>query len=451
MKVAIAGYGAEGQANYNYWRTQTDDITICDENTPSRMIPESAKTIFGEGVFSQLEDFDLVVRTAGLRPDKIKTNGKIWSATNEFFKQCPVSIIGVTGTKGKGTTSTLISKILEAAGFKTWLLGNIGVPALEVLEEIKNYSGNNGIVVFELSSFQLWDLEKSPQTAVVLMIEPDHMDVHASMEEYVAAKGNIAVFQNEEDVVVYHPSNQFSRQIAEQSRAQKTRFMTKEGAHLSVISTVVEKSNQFSEQNEEGSSEWIVIEEKLICRADEVGLRGRHNLENICAAITAAWNYTKDIDAIKKAVTTFKGLAHRLEFVREVSNVAYYNDSYSSAPGATMAAVRSFFEPEILICGGYDRGLDYTELAKAISEQENIKKVVLIGQTKENIAKALEDASYSNFEILTTTDFAEVVAYAREIAEPGDVVILSPGCASFDMFKNFQDRGEQFKKIVEGF
>ena len=167
----------EGEQNFRYWRAQTDDITICDENTPSRTIPENTKTIFGEGAFSQLQDFDLVVRTAGLRPDKIKTNGKIWSATNEFFNQCPVPIIGVTGTKGKGTTATLVSKILEEAGRKVWLLGNIGVPALEVLEEIQNYSGSDGVVVFELSSFQLWDLEKSPQTAVVLMIEPDHMDV----------------------------------------------------------------------------------------------------------------------------------------------------------------------------------------------------------------------------------------------------------------------------------
>ena len=301
MKVAIAGYGAEGQANYNYWRAQTDDITICDENTPSRTIPENTKTIFGEGAFSQLQDFDLVVRTAGLRPDKIKTNGKIWSATNEFFNQCPVPIIGVTGTKGKGTTATLVSKILEEAGRKVWLLGNIGVPALEVLEEIQNYSGSDGVVVFELSSFQLWDLEKSPQTAVVLMIEPDHMDVHASMEEYIAAKANITAFQSEEDFLVYHPTNTYSRQIAEQSKALKVRFMTEEGANVVIPAQAgIQKSETVDPSFRwDDEVERIVIQEQLICAVEEVGLRGRHNLENICAAITASWNFTKDTSAIK--------------------------------------------------------------------------------------------------------------------------------------------------------
>lgn len=453
MKVAIAGYGAEGQANYNYWRAQTDDITICDENTPSRTIPENTKTIFGEGAFSQLQDFDLVVRTAGLRPDKIKTNGKIWSATNEFFNQCPVPIIGVTGTKGKGTTATLVSKILEEAGRKVWLLGNIGVPALEVLEEIQNYSGSDGVVVFELSSFQLWDLEKSPQTAVVLMIEPDHMDVHASMEEYIAAKANITAFQSEEDFLVYHPTNTYSQQIAEQSKALKARFMTEEGANVVIPAKAgIQKSETVDPSFRwDDEVERIVIQEQLICAVEEVGLRGRHNLENICAAITASWNFTKDTSAIKEAVTQFKGLPHRLELVREFDGALYYNDSYSSAPGATIAAIKSFSNPEILICGGFDRGLDYTELAQAVAERENIKQVFLIGETKERIAETFRSANFTNFEVVGSTNFSDIVAHARENAKAGDVVVLSPGCASFDMFKNFQDRGEQFRKIVEEF
>jgi UDP-N-acetylmuramoylalanine--D-glutamate ligase len=376
MKVAIAGYGMEGEQNFRYWRAQTDDITICDENTPSRTIPENTKTIFGEGAFSQLQDFDLVVRTAGLRPDKIKTNGKIWSATNEFFNQCPVPIIGVTGTKGKGTTATLVSKILEEAGRKVWLLGNIGVPALEVLEEIQNYSGSDGVVVFELSSFQLWDLEKSPQTAVVLMIEPDHMDVHASMEEYIAAKANITAFQSEEDFLVYHPTNTYSRQIAEQSKALKVRFMTEEGANVVIPAQAgIQKSETVDPSFRwDDEVERIVIQEQLICAVEEVGLRGRHNLENICAAITASWNFTKDTSAIKEAVTQFKGLPHRLELVREFDGALYYNDSYSSAPGATIAAIKSFTNPEILICGGFDRGLDYTELAESVAERKILSR-----------------------------------------------------------------------------
>lgn len=469
MKVAIAGYGVEGEVNYRYWSKLGADMTIFDDSDlPSRPLPEGVPTVLGANALNQMHGFDLVIRTAGLRPDKIKTDGKIWSATNEFFSQCPVPIIGVTGTKGKGTTSTLIHKILEEAGVKTWLVGNIGVPALEVLSEIKQHTNpksqipNNdqisnikyqisdapGIVVFELSSFQLWDLQQSPETAVVLMIEPDHMDVHASMEEYIAAKGNIAAFQAEDDVVIYHPSNIFSEQVAAQSSGKKIRYMRNEGAYI-VNVTAAEKSNQISRQARDDEEEWIVIQGQPICAAKSVGLRGRHNLENICAAITAAWHYTTDVEAIKKAVTEFRGLPHRLEFVREAEGASYYNDSYSSAPGATIAAIQSFNEPKIVICGGFDRGLDYTELAQKITEQQNMKKVLLMGQTKEKIAEALDAMSFSDYEIIQTSDFSAIVRHAHDLANSGDVIILSPGCASFDMFKNFQDRGEQFKKIVE--
>ncbi len=470
MKVAIAGYGVEGEANYRYWSKLGADITIFDENeTPSKPLPQGVDTLLGAGCFERMQGFDVVVRTASLRPDSIKTDGKIWSATNEFFEKCPVPIIGVTGTKGKGTTSTLIAKILENAGYNVWLLGNIGVPALEVLGEIQKYTNDKsqitnkhqisnikyqiseapGVVVFELSSFQLWDLKKSPQTAVVLMIEPDHMDVHASMEEYVAAKGNITAFQSLDDTVVYHPANKYSEQIAQQSPGQKIRYMSEEGARVVIPDPSVWPTGRAGQVWNDGTGEWIVIEDKLICAVEEVGLRGPHNLENICAAITATWSFTHDTKAIKKAVTAFTGLPHRLEFVREKDGVDYYNDSYSSAPGATIAAIKSFTQPEILICGGFDRGLEYSELANAAAAAPNIKKILLIGQTKEKIATAFNEAGFTHYELVATANFTETITHAQQSAESGDVIILSPGCASFDMFKNFQDRGEQFKKIVE--
>lgn len=425
MNVAIAGYGVEGESSYTYWHKLGADITIFDEKEPSRPVPEGVTTYIGADAFSKLDGFDVVIRTAGLSPDKIVTNGKIWSATNEFFAKCPVPIIGVTGTKGKGTTCSLIAEILKTADKTVHLVGNIGVPALSILGEVKP----DDIVVFELSSFQLWDLEKSPETAVILMIEPDHMDVHSSMEEYVNAKANIVKHQNVDDLLIYHPTNQYSAEIAAQAPARKMKYLTPEGAYV--------KDDQ------------IMIEEIVICSTNEVGLVGAHNLENICAAITAAWHYTQDLDAIKSAVTSFKGLPHRLEFVREVNGVKYYNDSFSSAPGATIAAIRSFQEPEVLICGGFDRGLDYTELAQAIAEQQNIKKIVLIGQTKQAIAERFTAARFTKYQLLETVDMNEVVQAAKKEAKPGDVVILSPGCASFDMFKDFKDRGEQFKQIVE--
>lgn len=429
MKVAIAGYGVEGQANYNYWNALGADITIFDENQAvATIVPEGVASELGEGVFQNMSGFDVVVRTAGLSPDHIKTDGKIWSSTNEFFEKCPAPIIGVTGTKGKGTTCSLIAAILKNAGHTVHLLGNIGTPALAVLPHISE----DDIVVFELSSFQLWDLKKSPQTAVVLMIEPDHQDVHASVEEYVQAKANIARFQDEDDLIIYHPANQYAAKIANQSPAKhKKQYMKPGGAQV--------VANQ------------IIIGDVAVLQVEEVGLIGEHNLENICAAITAAWHYSPEVTALQKAIKEFTGLPHRLEFVREKDGVKYYNDSYSSAPGATMAAIKSFTQPEVLVCGGYDRGLDYSELAKTISAAPNIKKILLMGQTKQRIADEFTRVGFINFELLQEGDFAHFISIARSYATPGDVVILSPGCASFDMFKDFKERGEQFKKIVQEF
>jgi UDP-N-acetylmuramoylalanine--D-glutamate ligase len=423
MNVAIAGYGQEGEANYQYWSNLGATITILDERKPSLELPAQAIVKIGSEVFTDLNEYDLVVRTASLNPNKLKNAKKIWSATNEFFAQCPAPIIGITGTKGKGTTSTLIAEILKAAGNTVHLVGNIGTPALRELPNINP----TDYVVFELSSFQLWDLEKSPQTSVALMIEPDHLDIHASMAEYIEAKANIGKNQTSEDLIVYHPTNKYSAEVAEKSLGQKKKYMTKEGAYI--------------------SEDQILIEENVICDTNEVGLIGQHNLENICAAVTAAWNYTQDISAIKTAVTNFKGLPHRLEFVRELDGVKYYNDSFSSAPGATIAAIKSFSQPEILICGGFDRGLDFSELAEAIRMQKNIKKVILIGQTRDRLKVQLSDHGMYDFDTWFAS-FPEAIKHCKSLAENGDIVLLSPGCASFDMFKDFYDRGEQFKKVV---
>jgi UDP-N-acetylmuramoylalanine--D-glutamate ligase len=426
MKVAIAGYGVEGQASYKYWSKLGAEVTIFDaKESPTTSLPEGVASVLGPDCFDKMHGYDLVIRTASLRPGKIKTDGKIWSATNEFFEKCPAKIIGVTGTKGKGTTCSLIAEILRNDDKTVHLLGNIGVPALDVLPRISP----DDIVVFELSSFQLWDLERSPHTAVVLMIEPDHQDVHSSMDEYVSAKANITKYQDSDGLVVYHPTNQYADQIASQSPADKKKYMTAEGAYI--------------------IGGQIIIGDVAIAKTEEVSLIGGHNLENICAAITATWEYSKNVRAVQYAIKDFSGLPHRLEFVRELGGVKYYNDSYSSAPSATIAAIRSFTNPEILICGGFDRGLDYTELAKAIAEQKNVKKVLLIGNTKEKIATALNEVGFADYEIVATTDLSEIVTFARQSASSGDVILLSPGCASFDMFKNFQERGEQFKKIVE--
>lgn len=415
MKIAIAGYGAEGKANYSYWNSPENELTIVDERESVDDLPEGAANILGEGAFSRLADFDMVVRTASLRPDKISTNGKVWSATNEFFTKCPASIIGVTGTKGKGTTCSLITSILRAAGKTVHLVGNIGVPALSELVKIQP----GDIVVYEMSSFQLWDAQKSPHVAVLLMIEPDHMDIHASLDEYIAAKANITKFQSESDVLVYNQKNSFSAKIAESSKAQKIPFGSDDG-------------------------EFYVGDEEVAHRAS-LQLPGRHNIDNANAAILAAWQFTQDTTAFDNGLQAFTGLEHRLKFVREVDNVRYYDDSIATTPGSAIAALRSFEQKKVLILGGSDKGSDYTELLTVC--RDSATKVIAIGAIGKDIAEIA--SSLGTVCVREEGSMTEIVAKAHEVAKPGEVVILSPAAASFDMFKNYKDRGEQFIRAVE--
>lgn len=429
MKVAVAGYGIEGQASVNYWLSRGDEVTVLDENSNLHGVPEAVPFLSGPEVFQNLKGYDLVVRTASLRPDRLQGAKKIWSATNEFFAECPAPIIGVTGTKGKGTTCSLIVSILRAAGKTVHLVGNIGTPALEILPSIES----TDIVVFELSSFQLWDIEKSPHIAVVLMIEPDHQDVHLDMKEYVIAKANIRQNQIIGDICFYHSTNQLSKQVAFTSSVSlPRRFGVADDGACYV------KDNAF------------YIQDTNLCQTKQLRLVGQHNIENACAAISAAWEYTKNVEAISGGLGSFEGLPHRTKFIREVKGVKYYDDNYSSAPGAAIAAMKAFVEPEIFIMGGYDKKVDFTELAEAVAKQENMKKIILIGQTRHKIATALDMIGKSDiYEFSEATTLRPIVERVNQLAKPGDLVVMSPACASFDMFKNFSDRGDQFIALVE--
>jgi UDP-N-acetylmuramoylalanine--D-glutamate ligase len=424
MKIAIAGYGIEGESNYRYFSSNPDNvITIADQKTqPNRPLPGGVKTIIDKDAFQKLDDFDIVVRTAGLAPDKIKTNGKIWSATNEFFEKCPAQIIGVTGSKGKGTTASLIASILDAAGKKVWLLGNIGVPGLDILKQIKP----EDIVVYELSSFQLWDLEKSPHIAVVLFIEQEHLDVHADTEEYVLAKANITKYQKNDDILIYNQSNQFAKNIAEKSKAHLLGYTDIKSAHI------MDGNFYYGEQN--------------ICSVNFLSIVGRFNYDNACAAIDAAWGITNDISAIKEGLSSFKGLPHRLQFVRELDGVKYYDDSIATIPGAAIAAIRAFDGPKVIILGGSSKGSDFTNLGKELAKQD--AKAILIGSEAEKIANSCKNADFNNYEIMDFISMDEVVFRAQSLSSPGGFVLLSPACASFDYFKNYSDRGEKFSAAV---
>lgn len=428
MKVAIAGFGIEGKSNYRYYKSRGHDVTIVDERSEINDAPEGAKTLAGPGVFEQLDGFDIVVRTASLPPKKIKTDGKIWSATNEFFAECPAAIIGVTGSKGKGTTSSLITSILREAGQTVHLLGNIGVPALDELPKIQS----NDIVVYELSSFQLWDVEKSPTVAVVLMIELDHLDIHADFDDYVAAKANIRKYQTEKDICFYHPTNKFSRQIAMTNQLPNAHPYNDEKDPVSVF---VADGN-------------FIIDDCIICPTSAVQLPGNHNLENACAAINAALEFTDDWSAVERGLWAFTGLPHRLKFVRETENVKYYDDSIATTPGSAIAAMKAFDQPKVMILGGSYKGGDFEEMAK-LASKSNVRMAVLIGKEAERIEPLLQKYAVPTLNLGEEVGMPEIVAAAADVAQSGDVVLMSPACASFGMFKSYQDRGEQFVAAVE--
>jgi UDP-N-acetylmuramoylalanine--D-glutamate ligase len=406
MKIAIAGYAVEGKANYAYFVRQDHDITIIDERPVLEDAPDGVPTRLGIDAFQRLDDFDMVVRTASMNPAKLVGARKIWSAANEFFAECPAPIIGVTGTKGKGTTSSFIASILRKSGRTVHLVGNIGVPALEVLPEIRA----DDIVVYELSSFQLWDAEKSPHISVVLMIEPDHLDVHGSFDEYVEAKGNIARHQAESDTVIFNSQNMHSGVVAFSSPGKKVPVQSEAAAHV--------------------SDDYFWYGDKKLCPVEALKLPGTHNQDNVCAAIAAVWEYTQDAQAIEQGISDFTGLPHRLKYVRKVKGVVYYDDSIATTIGSAKAAIAAFSQPKILILGGSSKGVvDFSGLAKKAAEEE-VKCVLLIGEQAPVIEK-----SFSKYEWLRTESFddsftmKDIVRRAYELSEPGDVVILSPACA----------------------
>lgn len=429
-RIALVGFGLEGRANYEYLRQLYPDakITIYDEKISENAdLPSDVKLVSGQSDFTQISA-DLILRTPGIAPHRFAPDAPLTTGTNLFFEHCPAKIIGVTGTKGKGTTSSLLTSILRSAGHKVHLLGNIGRPALEQILEIKP----NDIVVYEMSSFQLWDARFSPQVAVILMIEPDHLDMHKDMAEYVSAKSNITRHQQADDIVVYHASNSLSAQIAEQSPArQKLTYGDKNGAGVYV------EADNFCVQGE------------VICPVAKMQILGKHNQENACASITTALQLGVDYESVAKGLADFTGLPHRLKFLAEIDGVAFFDDNYSTQPSATIVALKALADrPKILIAGGHDKGVDLAELAQAIKSDVLVKKVLLIGATAPKIKSALEALAYEDAEIVEFSSLFDLVKQAKSLAEPGDAVLMSPACASFGLFSNANDRGEQFVRAV---
>ncbi len=443
-KIAVLGLGIEGEDSINFFLKCESDITVFDQKEEkdldlTRLPTKELKFVCGKNYLdSDFSEFDLIVRSPGIyrySPQLLKAekNGsKITSNVKLFFDLCPSKIIGVTGTKGKGTTSTLIYQILKTSNFDVHLGGNIGKPALSLLSSVKEDS----IVVLELSSFQLIDLNISPHIAVVLNVTVDHMDWHKDRNEYVLAKENIVKHQSIDDFSVIN-----------QDYSDSKNFSKKTCAIVHFFSSKTKTNGCYIENRE------IVLnvdKKEIIGNVNDLLLRGKHNWENINAAVCASYLAGAKLTAIKQTVFNFKGLEHRLELVGDYKDITFYNDSFSTNPQTTIAAIKSFTEPLTLILGGSDKGLEYVEMAQEIFKTPNVKSIVLMGQIADQIQADLVKSNFKGKIVnLGMTTMEMVVEKSLELSKKGFVVLLTPATASFGMFTDYKDRGNKFKMIIE--
>lgn len=446
--VAIIGAGVEGLASADWLLKQGAKVTILDSNANfNQSINNKVNWILGSEYLKTLNNFEIIVRSPGIKlnlPELIaaKEAGiEITSQTKIFFDLCPSPIIGVTGTKGKGTTSALIYEMLKKQGLDAYLGGNIGVPPLTFLDKLNPTAW----VVLELSSFQLEDLEKSPHISVILMIVSEHLgkddygtqNYHETMEEYVNAKRNLVKFQTKTDFAVinrdYPASNESDIHTeAKIYQISREREASGDGCFIRQGRLIVSKDGK---------------EEELI-ESDEILLPGKHNLENICAAVMAADLAGISKSSIATVLRSFKGLEHRLQLVNTVGGVRYFDDSFSTTPETAIAAIEAFSDPEILILGGSSKGSDFTQLGEIISTRVNIRAIIGIGAEWPRIKEKIK--LNNNLKIIEgCKDMEEVVKKAAEVSEVGDVVLLTPACASFGMFNNYKERGELFSNAVK--
>lgn len=444
-RVAVLGIGVSNTPLIKMLLRAGVKVTACDKSDRVRLgeVADELESLgaelhLGEGYLDQMR-YDLIFRTPGMRPDlpqlaaAVEKGAVLTSEMEAFFEVCPCPIIGVTGSDGKTTTTTIIAKLLEAAGYNTYLGGNIGKPLLA--DTVGMEPGD--IAVVELSSFQLMTMRSSPHIAVVTNLAPNHLDVHSSMSEYVAAKENIFIHQKAGDKVILNYDNAFTQGFGEHVPAGRSFFSRKEYLDPGVCL----KNGAIWVNGADGTR-------REVLPLDEILLPGEHNVENYMAAIAAVDGLVPD-QVIRSFAASFGGVEHRIELVRELNGVKYYNDSIASSPSRTTAGLRSFREKVILIAGGYDKHIPFEPLGPEIVE--HVKELVLTGDTAEKIRLAVEqtpDYRPGRPGITVMDDFEQAVRTAHDLARPGDVVLLSPACASFDRFKNFAQRGETFKRII---
>ena len=439
--VGVVGIGVSNIPLINFLLDLGAKVTAFDKknkedlgNVADEFSKKGVTLELGEHYLDNLTGFDVIFKTPSMRIDsealvRAKNEGAyVTSEMEEFVKYTKGKIYAITGSDGKTTTTTIVSKLLEEEGYKTWVGGNIGTPLFAQIENIKD----DDKVVLELSSFQLMTMDSPIDVAIVTNLAPNHLDMHKDMQEYIDAKKNIFLYQNEDNVLVLNRENEITYGFEKEAKGHVREFSSKR---------VITNGSYYKDGT-------LYLEGKEVCKKNDIVIKGMHNVENYLAAFIA----TKDdveIETMKKVAETFAGVEHRCEFVREIDGVKYYNDSIASSPTRTLAGLKAFNEKVILIAGGYDKNIPFEPLA--YEGYPYIKTLILLGKTKDKIKLVfdkLEKEKGTKVDIETVSSLDEAVDVAKKIARSGDIVTLSPACASFDMFPNFMARGNVFKEIV---
>ena len=436
-KIAVLGLGVSNRPLVRLLLEYGCDVTGCDKTSREKLDPEVLEleklgcTLHVGETYLDGVEADILFRTPGMHPsnpaiEALRARGAaVTSEMEVFFEVCPCTLLAVTGSDGKTTTTTLVSEMLKASGKTVWLGGNIGTPLLPLVRQMKE----TDYAVVELSSFQLMDMKRSPARAIITNLAPNHLDIHKDMAEYVEAKTNIFRYQDENGLLILNADNTITAGFKGNGT---TRFFSRQG-----------KAD-------------ICVEDGVICRHGEqvlpirdILIPGVHNIENYMAAIAMVEGLVDD-DTIRHVAKTFGGVEHRIELVRIKDGVKFYNDSIASSPSRTIAGLRSFPDKVILIAGGYDKHIPYDVLGPEICA--HVKKLFLGGATGEKIRQAVIsclDYDPQTLEIVDCGSFEPAVRAAAAAAKDGDVVLMSPASAAFDQFKNFMVRGEFYKKLVK--
>lgn len=440
--VAVIGIGVSNVPLIRLLRAAGIAVTACDKKKYEDLGAIAAELEalgcllrLGEDYLKNLTE-DVVFRTPGLHPryldEAVQRGSVVTSEMEVFFEVCPCPIIGITGSDGKTTTTTMIAGMLRASGRTVHLGGNIGHPLLADTENIKE----NDVAVVELSSFQLMTIKKSPSRAVLTNLSPNHLDIHTDMDEYVNAKKAIFAYQSEADFLVTNLDNEIARNLSK-SAAGKVKYFTRKAPEKIEKGCFLKDDAIWYRENDT---------ERCVLPLRDILLPGVHNIENYMAAICTVQGLVDD-ETIREFARTFGGVEHRIELVRERHGVRWYNDSIASSPSRTIAGLNSFDQRLVLIAGGKDKGISYAEIGPVINEK--VKLLILCGATAGVIREATVQAeNYDGLEILEVNDYSAAVALADKRTASGDVVMLSPASTSFDRFKNFEERGRVFKDLV---